>query len=627
MSPTTAVVGQPVVPDEVAVLAPFVEAGVLGSFELHLAATMVRLQPDVGDDIVLALAIAARAPRFGHVCVDLSRLAEQVVDVGGSAGDLADLPWPRLTTWVRAIEGSPLVQDPRALPLDRLRPLVWDGDRLYLQRYWHDERAVAADLTHRARVGSPAPAVTAAAFDAALDAALDDLFGPAGDGPPDLQRTAARRAMTSGVSIIAGGPGTGKTHTVARLLAVAHRMAEAEGRTLDVVLATPTGKAAQRMRDAVRGEVSGLVERGAVSERVARALAATDATTIHRLLGWFPGPRYTHDGQNPLPCHLAVIDETSMVSLPLMARLLDGLRPEARLVLVGDPYQLASIEAGTVLGDLVGPAGEPAADDRTGHEPALAGKVTVLRRMHRFGADSTIAALAESIRLGDGDAVVDILRLGTTDVRWVLDTDGAGVEQVRGQLVEAGVDLATGALRGEVDEALAAAGRIKLLAATRHGPLGLYDWDERIESGVGTRLPQLRRARRWFVGRPIIVTANDGINRVANGDVGVVVGRDGGMEVALMSEGGVRLLAPSRLDRVESWWAMTIHKSQGSEFPHAVVSLPQTGSPILTRELLYTAVTRAKDQLTIVASESSIRSAVDRPVARASGLGSRLWPG
>ena len=314
-----------------------------------------------------------------------------------------------------------------------------------------------------------------------------------------------------------------------------------------------------------------------------------------------------------------------MVSLPLMARLLDGLRPEAAVVLVGDPYQLASIEAGTVLGDLVGPAGEPDATD--GHEESvLAGRVTVLRRMHRFGAESGIAALAESIRLGDGDAAMDILGAGHPDVRWVLDTDGAGVGRIRSELVEAGVDLATKALRGEVDEALVAAGRIKLLAATRHGPLGLYDWDDRIEADVGARLPQLRRARRWYVGRPVIVTGNDQVNRVANGDVGVVVSRDGGMEVALMSEGGVRMLAPSRLDRVESWWAMTIHKSQGSEFPHAVVSLPAAGSPILTRELLYTAVTRARDQLTIIGSESSIRSAVDRPVARASGLGTRLWP-
>ena len=621
MSPAAVDGRRPVVPDQVAVLAPFVEAGVFGSFEVQLATAMVRLQPDVDDRVVLALAVAARAPRFGHVCADLSRLDEQIVEADESAL-VGTLPWPPSARWVRALEQSPLVQDPGALALGRVRPLVWDGDRLYLERYWYDERAVAADLTHRARAGPPE---VGDGYTDALEAVLDDLFDPAGGGEPDLQRTAVRRAMTSGVSIIAGGPGTGKTHTVARLLAAGHRLAAERGRKLDVALAAPTGKAAQRMRDAVRAEVPGLVGRSAVSEGVARTLSSTDATTIHRLLGWVPGPRFTHDRHNPLPCQLVIIDETSMVSLPLMARLLDGLRPEARLVLVGDPYQLASIEAGTVLGDLVGPGGESSAADAPESSP-LAGRVTVLRRMHRFGADSAIAALAETIRRGDADAVVDILGAGHPDLRWVVDSDGPGVDQVRGQLVEAGVAMAVSALDGDVDASLAAAGRIKLLAATRHGPLGMYDWDDRIEADVGAAIPQLRRARRWFVGRPIIVTGNDRINRVANGDVGVVIKTDDGMEVALLSEGGVRMVAPSRLDRVESWWAMTIHKSQGSEFPHAVVSLPSAGSPILTRELLYTAVTRAKDQLTVIGSESSIRSAVDRPVARASGLGPRLWP-
>ena len=621
MSPATSVVRQVPIPDEVALLAPFVEAGVFGSFEVHLAATVARLQPDVGDEMVLALAVAARAPGFGHVCVDLSRLAEQIEVDSLPTGTSGELPWPKLTPWIRAIKRSPLVQDPGALPLDRVRPLVWDGDRLYLQRYWYDERAIAADLTHRARAGSAGDT----ADPVALDTALDDLFGPAGSGgAPDLQRTAVRRAMTSGVSIIAGGPGTGKTHTVARLLAVAHRLAEGEGRTLNVAFAAPTGKAAQRMRDAVRGEVSGLVGSGAVSEEVGRTLAATDATTIHGLLGWLPGPRFTHDRQNPLPSELVVIDETSMVSLALMTRLLDGLRPDARLVLVGDPFQLASIEAGTVLGDLVGPAGEPDADGRH-TDSVLAGRVTVLRRMHRFGADSAIAALAEAIRLGDPDAVMDLLRAERPDVRWVPDTDDVAVEGVVGELIEAGVEVASSARHGDADASLAAAGRIKLLAATRHGPLGLYDWSDRIETAVAARLPQLRHTRRWYVGRPIIVTGNDRLNQVANGDVGVVVGGEGGMEVALASDHGVRLIAPSRLDRVESWWAMTIHKSQGSEFPHAVVSLPRAGSPILTRELLYTGVTRARDRLTVVASESSIRAAVDRPVARASGLAARLW--
>ena len=433
------------------------------------------------------------------------------------------------------------------------------------------------------------------------------------------------RALTPGVSIIAGGPGTGKTHTVARLLAVAHLVAEAEGRNLNVALAAPTGKAAQRMKDAVRAEVPALEVSGTITASLARALAGTDATTIHRLLGWLPGPRFDHDRRNPLPHHLVIVDETSMVSLPLMARLLDAVRPEARLVLVGDPYQLASIEAGTVLADVVGPAGESSGDQRPA-QSALSGRVTVLRRMHRFGADSTIAALAEAIRVGEADAALALLEGSHADLSWVGDTDRDGVDRIRDLVVDAGVELATAALRGDAGASLAAANRLKVLAATRRGFLGLHDWSERIEVAVGARVPQLQSARRWYVGRPVIVTGNDRVNRVANGDVAVVVSHDGGMDAAFAGEEGVRYLAPSRLDRVETWWAMTIHKSQGSEFPHAVVSLPQAASPILTRELLYTAVTRARDQLTIVGSEAALRAAIDRPVARASGLRDRLWP-
>jgi exodeoxyribonuclease V alpha subunit len=341
---------------------------------------------------------------------------------------------------------------------------------------------------------------------------------------------------------------------------------------------------------------------------------------------------------------MVVVDETSMVSLSLMARLLEGLSRDTRLVLVGDPFQLASIEAGTVLGDLVGPneAGsgvgasgvgaqlELPGIGRASEAQPLVGHVTVFSRMHRFHSDSAIAELARLIQQGDPDGVIDLLRAanantGGGDLRWVLDTDSPALDSVLEQLVEVGVEVATCALAGDGEGALSAAGRLKLLAATRHGPFGLYEWSERIEVAVGERVPTMKRGQRWYVGRPIIVSENDPVNRVANGDVGVVVARDRGMDVALRSEEGLRWVAPSRLDRVESYWAMTIHKSQGSEYPHAVVSLPRAGSPILTRELLYTAITRAREQLTIVGSEPSLREAVDRPVARASGLRERLW--
>jgi exodeoxyribonuclease V alpha subunit len=527
-----------------------------------------------------------------------------------------------------------------------VRPLVWDGGRLYLQRYWHYEVAIAEDLARRSAPVPVGPETEPWAD--GVDRVLDSLFGPVGPGPSGLQRLAVRRALAPGVSIIAGGPGTGKTYTVARLLAAAHLVAGGRGRTLSVALAAPTGKAAARMGEAVQAAVAevDLTESPAVSA----AVAATAPTTIHSLLGWQDRTHFRHDRDHPLPEDMVIIDETSMVSLPLMAKLLDAVRPEASVVLVGDPFQLASIEAGTVMSDVVGPAGRPEESDGGDAAPApgivvatptlwdsvaeseptaagiLADRVTVLLTVRRFEADSTIAVLADAVRTGDRDRALAILGSGADDLRWVRPDDQEEVASVTAELVVAGEELVVAASAGAGPEALAAAGRVKVLAATRRGPNGMADWTERIERGVAGLVPGFRPDRRWHVGRPVLVTANDPANRVFNGDTGVVVEGDDGIEVVLASGEGFRRLAPSRLDRVETWWAMTIHKSQGSEFPHAVVSLPDHRSPILTRELLYTGVTRARDRLTIVATAEAVERAIATPLARASGLRGRLWP-
>ncbi len=479
---------------------------------------------------------------------------------------------------------------------------------------------------------------------------LDLLFVTDGSGAPDLQRLAARRALAPGVSIIAGGPGTGKTYTVARLLAAAHLIAAERGRHLSVALAAPTGKAAARMGEAVQAAVAGL-DLARRAERAAGPVAATDPTTIHSLLGWEDRTHFRHHRGHPLPEDMVIVDETSMVSLPLMAKLLDAVRPEASVVLVGDPYQLASIEAGTVMSDVVGPAGDPEEldhpeepglppgsvlatptlwdQDPTPPAPAavLDGRVTVLRTMRRFEEGSTIAALADAVRSGHGDRAVTLLEEQAGDLRWVHPDDPGSLAAVVAELVEVGRELVAAAMRGDGPAALDAAGRVKVLAATRRGLNGMVDWTDRIERGVAGELTGYHPDRRWHVGRPVLVTANDRANRVFNGDTGVVVlGDEGAPEVVLASEDHLRHLAPSRLDRVETWWAMTIHKSQGSEFPHAVVTLPGPGSPILTRELLYTAVTRARDRLTVVGTAESLERAIARPLSRASGLRHRLWP-
>lgn len=633
----------PLLGPRTAFLRPFVEAGVLGHAEVHVADAIERAVPGTADAVLLAATLAVRATRLSHVCVVLADVpgalvleddadrdrSDGPVSLGGGAG-LAGLPWPPLDEWaaeVRASAAVALVDGEGRVDsgvVDGIvRPLVFDGARVYLERYWRFERLVGDDLLARAGadravlVGGRRLAGLTAGQRAVAEPILDRLFGAVG-AAPDLQRQAAEAALSRQLVVIAGGPGTGKTRTVARLLAAIHQVARAGSRPLQVALAAPTGKAAARMTEAVHLEVSAA---GLAGDHAA-PLLATEASTIHRLLGG-RGPRFRHHRGNPLAADVVVVDEASMISLPLMARLLDAVRPDTRLVLVGDPYQLASIEAGAVLGDVVG--GAPA-----GASGPMAASVVVLERVHRFGADSTIAALAAAVRDDDADRAVELLRAGRPDVEWVVPDDRARLRTVEDEVVGSSVAVVRSALDGDGVSGLAHGADVKVLAATRQGPLGTYAWSDRIEALAARAEPRLRAGGRWYVGRPVIVTRNDPMNGLVNGDTGLVVATADAMAVVFPDadpeRGGTRTFQPSQLSDIETWWAMTIHKSQGSEYRHAVVSLPAAGSPILTRELLYTAVTRAKERVTVVASEAAVRAAIARPVARASGLRPRLWP-
>jgi exodeoxyribonuclease V alpha subunit len=613
-------------PHRVSALAPFVDAGVFGAAEVHLADTLVRLsqrddrragrdERPVDDLVVLAAAVAARAPRSGHVGVRLDEVAETVVGamvVGGADGDGdggATLDWPEPERWEQVLRSSPLVADAGTADDDPVRPLVFDRGRLYLHRLWSDEVRVADRLRQCAAVAVP-PLGDLGHPVVGVDEALARVFGT--DPDQDRQHLAGVRALQGQLTVVVGGPGTGKTRTIARLLAAA-LLVDPEVR---IALCAPTGKAAARMTDAVRAAVAVLDTDGPGAPPPAQVLdrlGHAEAVTVHRLLGARPGGGVRHDRRNPLPHDLVVVDETSMVDLPLMAKLVDALSDRARLVLVGDPDQLASVEAGTVLADIVG------ADDG-----AVRDRVVELTEVHRFGAGSGIAELAAAIREGRADDVVELLSGGHDDLTRVEPARTDDVEGLVARVVEAGVRSAVAAREGRVADALRAARECKVLCAVRRGPWGLHDWTDRIDAGVADVCTELRVNRRWEVGRPFLVTRNDPVARVANGDTGVVVDLHGTLVLAIDS-GGTHLPVPvARLDQVEPWWAMTIHKSQGSEFDHVVVSLPTQDSPVLTRELLYTAVTRAKSTVTVLADEDTIRRAVDRPVSRASGLRDRL---
>jgi exodeoxyribonuclease V alpha subunit len=577
------------------VLGELNRAGLLTAADVHVAGTLARLGHEQDEQVVLAVALATRAVREGSVCVDLSRVAE--LD--------ADVAWPEPGPWLERVRDSALA---------RRGVLLVDLDLVYLQRYHHQEVQVCADL--RARGLQPAPPVD----HDLLGEGLGRVFP--GEGYAE-QRAAAQAAVCSWTTVLTGGPGTGKTTTVAGVLALLAVQHGSTGRPLRVALAAPTGKAAARLQEAVTEALEGILradlpaaQRLAPEQRVlVEPLREVQASTLHRLLGRRPGSstRFRHDRSDRLPHDVVVVDESSMMSLTMTARLLEAVRPQARLLLVGDPDQLVSIDAGAVLADLVAglqesdPAGAPAA-------------VARLRTVHRFG--HRIGALAQALREGDADEVVAVLRDGGGEVDFLEEDDPTA--RLRGPLTRQALALREAALSGDETAALAALDQQRLLCAHRDGPHGVRTWNQHVEQWV----TETTGDGLWdpmYPGRPLLVTANDYGLALFNGDTGVVVrGEDGGTHAVFAGPDGLRRLAVSRLADVDTMHAMTIHKAQGSQAREVVVLLPDDDSLLLTRELLYTAVTRAQERVVVVGSEAVVRAAVDRQVRRASGLRRRI---
>ena len=559
------------------VLRTFNEAGVIDSSDVVVAQRLTALAKDTDERVALAVAFVVRAVRAGSVCVALADVEQHTA--------IADLPWPPASEWLAAVAASPLTLDPTVLHLD-------DG-LLYLDRYWIEECRVAEDVLALAgarRSGSVPD----------INRLFPDSFAE--------QRGAAQLALSRALTVLTGGPGTGKTTTVARLLALLAEQAELDGKPrLRIALAAPTGKAAARLLEAVQLEVDALAP--ADRER----LPALAATTLHRLLGSRPdtSSRFRHNRENRLPHDVIVVDETSMVSLTMMARLLEAVRPDSRLLLVGDPDQLASVEAGAVLADLV-----------EGLTAVVDSPVATLVTPHRFG--ESIGALADAIRDGDADAAVRVLAAGGEHIEWVDVHQPA--EVLRKVLVPHALRLREAAVLGDADAALKTLEQHRLLCAHRRGPYGVAYWNRQVERWLSEQTDMPLWAD-WYVGRPVLVTANDYGLGLYNGDTGVAVLRDCGLRAAMATSAGPVQFATGRLADVETMHAMTIHKSQGSQAVEITVLLPPTDSRLLTRELLYTAVTRAREKVRLVGSADQLRAAVTRRAIRATGLSRRLAGG
>jgi exodeoxyribonuclease V alpha subunit len=723
---------------------PFLERGVLEPSDVYAVALAAPRFGETDPERMLGLAFAARAPRLGHAGVDLSRVAQQVDDelrlhaasrqASAVLGDLArglgsppaasagptsfgptslepagfddapeddaeltphddalaadsndrgplalPLQWPAPDAWAASTFASPLVGSPaeRALPFVR-QPLS-GSDLLLTRRMFVEQERVATAL--RARAASPVPEAERLQR---LDAILATLFPTEPDGE---NARAVRLAAEHRLALVVGGPGTGKTFSLSRLLA-AMLLERGVEEPLSVALAAPTGKAAARMREALREAASPDAKAPlAVDDAVRARLCELESHTLHRLVGVRPDGSSRHGPSSPIPARTVVVDEVSMVDLAMMRRLLEAVHPEARLILLGDRDQLASVEAGSVLADLVHPrsAGPLSAHTQlftTSHRFASApdvGLVAACLQSYATRHPEVPAGQDERPRLElaisilEGSASSRDERHPGARIRRLPDpiepstgrprpsdtqlaalaapylegfellTDGgtARVEGYAQRLAGLRVHAPRGAAshpRGATfradardpqvqRELLEAFERYRVLAVHRRGPFGVAGLERALAQRVRAFLHgEAARSGRHWIGRPILVTENSYGVGLMNGDVGIVLPTAEGPAAVFPDEapGSVRSVALSRLPAHEGALAMTVHKSQGSQFERVALVLAGRPSPIETRELVYTGVTRAKNQLAWLGSVAELREALSRRVERASGLAALL---
>ena len=608
--------------------------GLISSLDMHFAALMERLNGASRRELAVAAALVSSTTRQGHICLELQRAGEAVP---------ACREWsPDLEGWAAELRRTGVVGEP-----GEFRPLILDSrGRLYLYRYWHYQEQLAQGL--KARI-EDAPPLAAGAD---LGERLERLFPSRGDGP-DWQKIAALAGIWKSFCVISGGPGTGKTTTVAKLLALL--IEQEPSRRLRIALAAPTGKAAARLQETLKAAKAHLP----CSEAV-RQLIPEEAATIHRLLGSIPGsPFFRHNRDNPLALDVLIVDEASMVDLPLMSKLLQALPPKARLILLGDKDQLSSVEAGAVLGDICETGGRAlfsrefaeACGKLCGGRPedrlvsGTAGSrskdcIIELRKSYRFSGESGIASLSRAVRSSAAGQAAAVLQGGRyDDLAWHELPSGKMLERAVKEEVLAGYGAylkAAHALRdfsekdpsAALQQVFALFEEFRILCAVREGPCGVGAVNLLVENLLEAA-GLLRRGRVWYPGRPVLIKRNDYNLRLFNGDIGIVLPVPGaGADLRVFfpgSEGRFRAFHPLRLPDHETVYAMTIHKSQGSEFDHVLLVLPDRDAPVLTRELIYTGITRAKKKASLWGSLPVLRTAVSRCTKRLSGLSEALW--
>jgi exodeoxyribonuclease V alpha subunit len=579
--------------------------GIFSDLDVYFAQFIASFSGCADEKLLLAALLASYLTTQGHTCIDLNMQAEQIFPPLAESGT-STLRCPTLTMWLNALQNCSAVGQP-----GDYTPLVLDQHRLYLYRYWNYEQQLAANL--RARLRQPPPEVNLAK----LQEGLSRLFSATDN---EEQKKAARTAVLRHFCIISGGPGTGKTFTCVKILALLLE----QNPQLSIALAASTGKAAARLQDILR-QVKPLLK----CLPSIRAAIPQETYTVHRLLGSLPdSPHFRSHADNPLPYQVVVVDEASMIDLALMTKLAQAIPLSARWILLGDKDQLASVEAGTVLGDLC-EAGHQSDLSSNSHR-LLADSLVLLQKNYRFDQESGIGRLAQAVKQGQGEQALQILKSEQyPEVNWHhLRIFEALPALLTDSLME---KFATYFTTQSPEQALPQLNKFGMLSVLRQGPYGVNSINRQIEQKLSERGWLPAGYYGHYHGQPIMITRNDYTLKLFNGDLGMILRNPANQNELqaffLSPEGQVRAFWPHRLPEHETAYAMTIHKSQGSEFEEVLILFPDQPSPLLTRELIYTAITRARCKVSVWGNEPIFKRAVAQRIRRTSGLRDALSAG
>ncbi|MBD3346498.1 MAG: exodeoxyribonuclease V subunit alpha [Chitinivibrionales bacterium] len=602
----------------------------LSYLDLRFAGLMERLHGEECPHLFAAASLTSAFVQQRHICMDLSNVAG--VEIPDEYPELKLKSLPDLESWVDTLRGSPVVGDP-----GDIQPLILDTPLLYLHRYWKYENDLGEQIGARAAHHTP---ITPDRETCVL--LLDRLFPGNEDKEPDLQKVAAYIASQKSLCIITGGPGTGKTTTIAKILGLLLACQRTDNQ-LRIALSAPTGKAAARLEEAIASAIQKLAISPEQKEKI-----PTETSTLHRLLGAVPhSSQFRHSSDNPLPFDCVIVDESSMVDLPLMAKLVDAVPLHSRLILLGDKDQLASVEVGAVLGHIC--TGNAAVGSFSKDMAALirenAGQkvdsvpepdtsplhdcIVNLNKSYRFTQKSGIGQLSRAVNEGCAEKALSILQ--SSDGGDVAFKEVASKERLLRRLSGLTAQKYEQYFKEpDLKRLFEHLQKFQILCAVRHGPYGVAFCNQTIEK-IFSDKGHIDTKQRYYARRPILVTENDYMANLYNGDVGIVMSS---LDQAATNrawfpgkQGVLRSFLPQRLPAHETVFATTVHKSQGSEYDTVLLILPDVPAPILTRELIYTAITRAKKNIEIWGTREVFAEAVGRKITRLSGLERMLWEG